>query len=62
MKTYEDGVKDERARIIAYLKEKGVVRDAMFYPGLVAKSEYLNNNNTYEWESIDLPLTLGGEE
>jgi hypothetical protein len=62
MKSYEDGVQDERARIIAYLKEKGVLRDAMFYPGLVARAEYINDNNTYEWESIDLPLNLGGQE
>ena len=61
MKTYEDGVKDERKRIIAYLKEKGVVRDAMFYPGLVAKGEYLDDDNRYVWRVLDLPLTLGGE-
>lgn len=61
MSTYEQGVKDERERIIAYLKEKGVVRDAMFYAGLVAKGEYLNDDNRYVWRVLDLPLTLGGE-
>lgn len=51
-KTYEDGVKDERARLIAYLIEKDILREAMFYPGYVAM-------NTTGTTGIDLSLTLG---
>jgi hypothetical protein len=52
--TYEDGVKDERERIIAYLIEHDILREAMFYPGWVAM-------NTSGTTGIDLPLKLGGE-
>lgn len=54
------GAKEERERIIAYLKEKGVLRNAMFFPGLVAKAEYLGEDKVFVWHSVDLPLDLGG--
>lgn len=54
-KTYEDGVKDERARLIAYLMEKDILRPAMFYPGYVAM-------NTAGTEAFDLPLSLGAQD
>lgn len=53
--TYEDGIKEERARIIAYLMEKDVLREALFYNGYVAM-------NTSGTTGIDLSPTLGGEE
>ena len=59
MEQYElgklDGAKEERKRIIAYLMEKDVLREAMFYPGLVA---YLTDGS----QAIDLPLTLGATD
>ncbi|CAB4129015.1 hypothetical protein UFOVP223_31 [uncultured Caudovirales phage] len=45
----------ERERIIAFLKEKDILRDAMFYPGFVAM-------NTSGTTGIDLPLDLGAGE
>lgn len=53
-KEYEQGVKDERERIIAYLIEHDVLREAMFYPGWVAM-------NTSGTTGIDLNPKLGGE-
>lgn len=53
-KTYEDGVKEERARLIAYLMEHDILREALFYPGYVAF-------NTSGTEAMDLPPQLGGE-
>lgn len=54
-KTYEDGVKDEYDRIVAYLFEKNVLREALFYEGYVA---YLTDGT----KAIDLPITLGGNK
>jgi hypothetical protein len=45
----------ERERIIAYLIEKDVLREAMFYPGYVAM-------NTSGTTGIDLSITLGADE
>ena len=59
---YAKGIEDERARILAYLKAKGVIRDAMFFEGLVAKAEYLDDDKQFLWHSIDLPLDLGASE
>lgn len=53
------GAKEERERIIAYLKDKGVLRDAMFYPGLVGKAEFIGDDKMFYWHTIDLPLDLG---
>jgi hypothetical protein len=53
------GAIEERERIIAYLKKKGVIREAMFFPGLVAKAEYVGKDQEMLWESVDLPLDLG---
>lgn len=49
---YDLGVKHERERIIKYLMEKDILREAMFYAGYVAM-------NTEGTTGIDLPLTLG---
>jgi hypothetical protein len=56
------GAKEERQRIIAFLKAKGVLRDSMFFPGLVAQAEFLNPDREYEWRTIDLPVDLGAKE
>ena len=53
---------NERDRIITYLKDKGVLRDAMFYPGLVAHAEFLDSDNFVQWKAIDLPVDLGASE
>lgn len=50
-----EGTIKERERIIAYLMEQDVLREAMFYPGLVA---YLTDGS----QAIDLPLTLGATD
>ena len=50
-----EGAIQERERIITYLMEQDVLREAMFYPGLVA---YLTDGS----KAIDLPLTLGATE
>jgi hypothetical protein len=52
---YDLGVKHERARLIAYLMDKDILRDAMFYPGYVAF-------NTSGTQAMDLPLSLEEEE
>ena len=56
------GAIEERERIIAYLKEKGVIRDSMFFPGLVGSAEFMNSNFEYQWRTIDLPLDLGAAQ
>lgn len=53
---------EERDRIIGYLTGKGVFRAAMFYPGIVAKAEFLDDTNTWQYKTIDLPLDLGAGE
>jgi hypothetical protein len=59
---YAKGQEDERKRIIAYLKAKGVIRDAFFFEGLVARAEYLGDDEQFVWHSIDLPTDLGATE
>lgn len=49
---------NEAERIIAYLLEQGVLREAMFYDGYVAKAEYLDDTKTWQWTTIDLPANL----
>lgn len=53
-KGYDAGVQEERERIIAYLIEMDVLREAMFYPGYVAF-------NTAGTQAMDLPESLGGK-
>lgn len=50
---YHYGVQEERARIIAYLLEMNVLRDAMFYKGYVAMDVDGNSG-------VDLTEELGG--
>ena len=53
---FERGVEFERARIIAYLMKKGVLRDALFYEGYVAVQ---NKPVDGVWPVLDLPTDLG---
>ena len=52
---YDLGVKHERERLIKYLMEKDILREALFYPGYVAF-------NTSGTEAFDLPLSLGAKD
>jgi hypothetical protein len=55
------GAEEERQRILAYLKEKGVLRNNLFDSGLVAVAEWLTADKAVAWRAIDLPFDLGSE-
>jgi hypothetical protein len=53
------GAREERERIIAFLKARGVLRNNLFDSGLVAVAEWAAPDKVMEWRAIDLPFDLG---
>lgn len=51
--------KQGREQVLAFLVQKGVVRESMFGDGFVAVAEYLpEGEDTLDWKAIDLPKDL----
>ena len=55
---YAKGISDERARIISYLTEKGILRESMFGDSLVARMADSPESEDV-WPILDLPADLG---
>ena len=57
------GIDAERERLLAFLLEKGIIRESMCGDGFVAVAEYLpEGESTLDWKAIDLPKDLNAWE